>query len=49
MRFIFFLILFIHTFTGFGQSYTYKMGWLKNNDGGDGYENRRALTNIIEF
>ena len=49
MRFIFFLILVIHTFTGFGQSYTYKIGLLKYNGGGDWYANPTALTNLIEF
>ena len=49
MRFIFFLILVIHTFTCFGQSYTYKIGLLKYNGGGDWYANPTALTNLIEF
>ena len=49
MRFIYFLILVIHTFTGFGQSYTYKIGLLKYNGGGDWYANPTALTNLIEF
>ena len=49
MRFIFFLILVTYTFTGFGQSYTYKIGLLKYNGGGDWYANPTALTNLIEF
>lgn len=49
MRFILFFILPIYTFTGFGQSYTYKIGLLKYNGGGDWYANPTALTNLIEF
>jgi len=49
MRFILFLILPIYTLTGFGQSYTYKIGLLKYNGGGDWYANPTALTNLIEF
>ena len=49
MRFILFLILTAHTITGFGQSYTYKIGLLKYNGGGDWYANPTALTNLIEF
>ena len=49
MRFIFFLILVTYTFSGFGQSYTYKIGLLKYNGGGDWYANPTALTNLIEF
>ena len=49
MRFIYFLILVTYTFTGFGQSYTYKIGLLKYNGGGDWYANPTALTNLIEF
>ena len=49
MRFIFFLILVTYTFTCFGQSYTYKIGLLKYNGGGDWYANPTALTNLIEF
>jgi hypothetical protein len=49
MRFILFLIFVTHTFSGFGQSYTYKIGLLKYNGGGDWYANPTALTNLIEF
>ena len=49
MRFIYFFILVTYTFTGFGQSYTYKIGLLKYNGGGDWYANPTALTNLIEF
>lgn len=49
MRFIIFLILVTYTFTGFGQSYTYKIGLLKYNGGGDWYANPTALKNLIEF
>ena len=49
MRFILFLILTILTITGFGQPYTYKIGLLKYNGGGDWYANPTALTNLIEF
>ena len=49
MRFILFLILVTNTFIGFGQSYTYKIGLLKYNGGGDWYANPTALTNLIEF
>ena len=49
MRLILFLILPIYTITSFGQSYTYKIGLLKYNGGGDWYANPTALTNLIEF
>ena len=49
MRFILFLILTTYTITGYGQSYTYKIGLLKYNGGGDWYANPTALTNLIEF
>ncbi len=49
MRFILFLILTTYTITGFNQSYTYKIGLLKYNGGGDWYANPTALTNLIEF
>ena len=49
MRLILFLILPIYSFIGFGQSYTYKIGLLKYNGGGDWYSNPTALTNLIEF
>tara|TARA_B100001287_G_scaffold252432_1_gene234413 strand:- start:102 stop:764 length:663 start_codon:yes stop_codon:yes gene_type:complete len=49
MRFILFLVLFTYTFIGSGQSYTYKIGLLKYNGGGDWYANPTALTNLIEF
>ncbi len=49
MRLILFLILPLHSFIGFGQSYTYKIGLLKYNGGGDWYANPTALTNLIEF
>ena len=49
MRFVLFLILPIYSFTGFAQSYTYKIGLLKYNGGGDWYANPTALTNLIEF
>ena len=49
MRLIFFLILPFYTFTAFGQSYTYKIGLLKYNGGGDWYANPTGLTNLIEF
>ncbi|MDB9990341.1 DUF4159 domain-containing protein [Flavobacteriales bacterium] len=49
MRLILFLILPIYTFTFLGQSYTYKIGLLKYNGGGDWYANPTALTNLIEF
>ena len=49
MRFILFLILNTYTITGFGQSYTYKIGLLKYSGGGDWYANPTALTNLIEF
>ena len=49
MRYILFLVLFTFTFIGSGQSYTYKIGLLKYNGGGDWYANPTALTNLIEF
>ena len=49
MRYILFLVLFTYTFIGSGQSYTYKIGLLKYNGGGDWYANPTALTNLIEF
>ena len=49
MRYILFLVLFTYTFIGTGQSYTYKIGLLKYNGGGDWYANPTALTNLIEF
>ena len=49
MRYILFLVLVIYTFIGSGQSYTYKIGLLKYNGGGDWYANPTALTNLIEF
>jgi hypothetical protein len=49
MRFILFLFLVTYTFIGSGQSYTYKIGLLKYNGGGDWYANPTALTNLIEF
>ena len=49
MRFVLFLILPMYTFTGFAQSYTYKIGLLKYNGGGDWYANPTALKNLIEF
>ena len=49
MRFILFLFLITYTFIGSGQSYTYKIGLLKYNGGGDWYANPTALTNLIEF
>jgi hypothetical protein len=49
MRFILFLIFTIYTLTGICQSYTYKIGLLKYNGGGDWYANSTALTNLIEF
>ena len=49
MRYIFFLVLLTYTFIGYGQSYTYKIGLLKYNGGGDWYANPTALTNLIEF
>ena len=49
MRFILFLILTLLTITDFGQPYTYKIGLLKYNGGGDWYANPTALTNLIEF
>jgi len=49
MRLILFLILPLYSFIGFGQSYTYKIGLLKYNGGGDWYANPTALTNLIEF
>ena len=49
MRFILFLFLVTYTLIGSGQSYTYKIGLLKYNGGGDWYANPTALTNLIEF
>ena len=49
MRYILFLVLVTYTFIGSGQSYTYKIGLLKYNGGGDWYANPTALTNLIEF
>ena len=49
MRFILFLIISIYSFISLGQSYTYKIGLLKYNGGGDWYANPTALTNLIEF
>ena len=49
MRYILFIVLFTYTFIGTGQSYTYKIGLLKYNGGGDWYANPTALTNLIEF
>jgi hypothetical protein len=49
MRYILFIVLFTYTFIGSGQSYTYKIGLLKYNGGGDWYANPTALTNLIEF
>lgn len=49
MRYILFLVLFTFTFISSGQSYTYKIGLLKYNGGGDWYANPTALTNLIEF
>ena len=49
MRFILFLFLITYTLIGSGQSYTYKIGLLKYNGGGDWYANPTALTNLIEF
>ena len=49
MRLILFLILPFYTFIFLGQSYTYKIGLLKYNGGGDWYANPTALTNLIEF
>tara|TARA_B110000046_G_C12871515_1_gene346214 strand:- start:67 stop:729 length:663 start_codon:yes stop_codon:yes gene_type:complete len=49
MRLILFLILPFYTFAFLGQSYTYKIGLLKYNGGGDWYANPTALTNLIEF
>ena len=49
MRYILFLVLFTYTIIGSGQSYTYKIGLLKYNGGGDWYANPTALTNLIEF
>ena len=33
----------------FGQNYSYKIGLLKYNGGGDWYSNPTALTNLVEF
>ena len=49
MRYILFLVLVTYTSIGSGQSYTYKIGLLKYNGGGDWYANPTALTNLIEF
>ena len=49
MRFILFLFLVTYILIGSGQSYTYKIGLLKYNGGGDWYANPTALTNLIEF
>ena len=49
MRILLFLLISIYSFTGISQPYSYKIGLLKYNGGGDWYSNPTALTNLITF